>query len=129
MISFIEKTSSLQNRKFTNRTYLQNLKWFGPFHRTSTQQEEENRQYIQQYRDVCAICLEEFCYGNVVKILPCKHVFHVDCLDPWCLKQNASCPICKRHFTKDGMEPFDRSALDAELVTALRRGEGKEDDD
>lgn len=108
-----------------SRTYLQNYNLQVLFLRSPLPIDEANRQYIQQYRDVCPICLEEFHYGDVVKILPCKHVFHMDCLDPWFLEQNASCPVCKKGLTKHGMATITQSQIGSQLVQALRRSEEK----
>ncbi|MCD9559798.1 hypothetical protein HAX54_018097 [Datura stramonium] len=42
----------------------------------------------------CAICLDEWEIGGVVKEMPCKHRFHGDCVEKW-LKIHGSCPICR----------------------------------
>jgi hypothetical protein len=45
----------------------------------------------------CAICKEDFITPQtdlVVRMLPCGHIFHNDCILPW-LKRVASCPICR----------------------------------
>ena len=42
----------------------------------------------------CPICLTELEDGEEIKTLPCKHLFHPDCIDPW-LHKNSTCPICK----------------------------------
>eukprot|EP00842_Homolaphlyctis_polyrhiza_P000803 jgi/Hompol1/1723/HPOL_004795-RA len=47
-------------------------------------------------RDCCAICLDDFVAGVSVRELPCCHVFHDTCIDPWLLRHNRLCPICKR---------------------------------
>ncbi len=41
----------------------------------------------------CTICLSTFEAGDEARRLPCFHVFHSSCIDPW-LGQNAKCPIC-----------------------------------
>ena len=41
----------------------------------------------------CPICLEDVVSGQVMRLLPCAHRFHRDCIDSW-LQQKASCPIC-----------------------------------
>ncbi|XP_004487913.1 RING-H2 finger protein ATL10-like [Cicer arietinum] len=43
----------------------------------------------------CAICLEKFCDGDKMKLLPkCNHHFHVVCIDKWLLS-HSSCPTCR----------------------------------
>lgn len=42
----------------------------------------------------CAVCLEPYQAGELVRTIPCFHTFHVACIDPW-LAQRAECPICK----------------------------------
>ncbi|PIA17709.1 hypothetical protein COEREDRAFT_19777, partial [Coemansia reversa NRRL 1564] len=44
----------------------------------------------------CAICLDEIVVGNVIRKLPCPHVFHATCIDRWLLFQSSVCPLCKR---------------------------------
>jgi hypothetical protein len=43
----------------------------------------------------CAICLDEFENNEKVRVLPCKHRFHQDCLVPWLTERHSSCPLCK----------------------------------
>ncbi|CAM9449984.1 unnamed protein product [Discosporangium mesarthrocarpum] len=42
----------------------------------------------------CPVCLYEFQPQERVRIIPCLHQFHTECIDPW-LRQNAICPVCK----------------------------------
>jgi len=51
--------------------------------------------------DTCVICLEEFSPGQQIKILPCRHGFHGDCIDPWLSERSDQCPICKRSVLVD----------------------------
>lgn len=41
----------------------------------------------------CAICLDGYEHNNRVRILPCNHCFHVNCIDVW-LRKRATCPMC-----------------------------------
>ena len=43
----------------------------------------------------CPICLVEINDNEDIKRLPCKHLFHPNCIDTWLVK-NSACPICKR---------------------------------
>ena len=42
----------------------------------------------------CTICLTNFCVGEVIGQLPCRHIFHIDCIGEWVFK-HPTCPICR----------------------------------
>jgi len=48
------------------------------------------------HNETCPICLDDFVEGRNVKILPCKHGFHSECVDPWLNDRSDLCPICKK---------------------------------
>ncbi|KAF5092427.1 hypothetical protein D0Z00_004595 [Geotrichum galactomycetum] len=48
--------------------------------------------------DMCAICIEDFEESNIVRLLPCGHIFHPECIDPWFLTRQARCPLCKANY-------------------------------
>jgi hypothetical protein len=44
--------------------------------------------------ECCAICLGDYEAQDELRVLPCKHTFHVSCVDEWLLKK-ATCPRCR----------------------------------
>ena len=59
------------------------------------------------YNDTtCAICLSHHLPGNTVRVLPCKHIYHKRCIDPWFF-QHQTCPICKDDILKAVGLPYN----------------------
>ena len=46
-------------------------------------------------RAACAVCLEDYQPGDLLRMLPCGHWFHQPCVDQWLTARSALCPICK----------------------------------
>ncbi|KAL3796434.1 hypothetical protein HJC23_004231 [Cyclotella cryptica] len=57
----------------------------------------------------CTICLMEVCDGERVGVLPCSHIFHVDCLREWIIRRNA-CPLCQSEIATP--RPVQTDAID-----------------
>jgi hypothetical protein len=43
--------------------------------------------------EACGICLESYTLNTYIKHLPCKHIFHSDCIDEWLKNQSHCCPL------------------------------------
>jgi hypothetical protein len=41
----------------------------------------------------CSICTDDFEQGQDIRVLPCSHKFHPDCVDPWLLNVSGTCPL------------------------------------
>lgn len=54
------------------------------------------------FQEACAICLEDYNNGDMLRHLPCKHEFHKICIDSWLTKWGIFCPICKLEVTLGG---------------------------
>ncbi|MBA0760808.1 hypothetical protein Gotri_023529 [Gossypium trilobum] len=49
--------------------------------------------------ETCAICLEDYNDGELLKVLPCQHDFHSSCVESWLTKWGTFCPVCKLDMT------------------------------
>ena len=52
------------------------------------------RRQIEGGREECVICLSEMEDDDVVRLLPCSHIMHAECVDTW-LSSSPCCPCCK----------------------------------
>ncbi|KAI9847034.1 MAG: hypothetical protein M1838_001074 [Thelocarpon superellum] len=49
----------------------------------------------------CSICTEDFVKGEDVRVLPCNHKYHPECIDPWLLNVSGTCPLCRIDLRPD----------------------------
>ena len=49
----------------------------------------------------CPVCQCDWEAGDEVRILPCEHQFHTQCIDRWLQKHKANCPLCKKDVRED----------------------------
>lgn len=51
----------------------------------------------RQLGEECPVCFQHYEEGEELRILPCLHAFHTECIDRWLTSRRASalcCPIC-----------------------------------
>ncbi|XP_074285592.1 E3 ubiquitin-protein ligase RING1-like [Silene latifolia] len=58
---------------------------------------------VNSESNACAVCMTEFELNNEVKQMPCKHLYHPDCIIPW-LKMHNSCPVCRFELPTDDQD-------------------------
>lgn len=46
----------------------------------------------------CVICLNHIRQEDLVRTLPCRHIYHFKCIDEW-VKIKSNCPLCNTNLT------------------------------
>lgn len=70
----------------------------------------------------CPICLDDFIGGETeVRELPCKHIFHPECIDLFLRDNSSLCPMCKKSALPAGYCPVKVTNLMVRRERLVRR--------
>ncbi|PON91813.1 43kDa postsynaptic protein [Trema orientale] len=56
-----------------------------------------SEELLDSKSSVCSVCRDRFKKGAELRVLPCKHVYHKDCILRW-LKVRNTCPECRHEL-------------------------------
>jgi len=75
-------------------------------HAPSSSAIQHERLQLTFSQSTCPICLEDYVSGeSTVRELPCRHIFHPDCVDTFLLENSSLCPVCKKSVLPAGYCP------------------------
>ncbi|KAJ2389958.1 hypothetical protein H4S02_002104 [Coemansia sp. RSA 2611] len=123
-----QSAASLHEQAARRRPGLSHIHFFNPFARavrrltrSRRQRETEAELYKNQLagpvpdfmpRDAddctCAICLDDYKDGAILRLLPCGHHMHQACVDEW-LHINQTCPLCKQSAVSGELQAQETS--------------------
>lgn len=64
----------------------------------------------------CCVCLSKFHKNDTMKKLPCRHIFHRDCVDQWLAVCQKTCPLCRVSVDSVDAEKHAKEQLNDDLV-------------
>ncbi|KAJ1835502.1 hypothetical protein LPJ63_001054 [Coemansia sp. RSA 2711] len=64
----------------------------------------------------CIVCIDDFVVGSKMRILPCGHNFHIECIDPWLTSKSSLCPLCK-HDARSVLTDLERAYSGPRITT------------
>lgn len=74
------------------------------------------------YQPTCAICLDDFVESDSsVRELPCRHIFHPECIDTFLRENSSLCPMCKKSSLPKGYCPAEITNIMVRRERHLRR--------
>lgn len=96
LIDFLELLDELNNDDNLSQNQTLNINEFNNLTKTKYEFIKNETTY-----NICQICQDEqeFKDDDELLILPCKHLFHYNCLKKWLLEYNNSCPLCRYHLS------------------------------
>ncbi|KAJ5194059.1 hypothetical protein N7472_006525 [Penicillium cf. griseofulvum] len=75
----------------------------------------------------CPICTDDFIKGQDLRVLPCNHQFHMECIDPWLMNVSGTCPLCRIDLnppqpedpeqTEENADQYDQSHVEGAVLT------------
>lgn len=87
---------------------------------TTTYRRDTTTSDVEMATDTCcSICLDDFKTGETLRLLPCGHSFHTDCVLPWLTERQGRCPLCKTPAVDEGND--ERRRVDATTVVVADR--------
>ncbi|ORZ17172.1 hypothetical protein BCR42DRAFT_414068 [Absidia repens] len=93
------------------REYRRRIKDIAPCHVVSSLPSRPFQSEPTDFKDItdnkeenddekCAICLEFYEDDEMIRTLPCRHEFHLHCIDIWLTTRKKFCPICKYNICR-----------------------------
>ena len=72
----------------------------------------------------CPICLEDYIPNEtLVRSLPCHHIYHPSCIDPFLLGNSSLCPVCKSKVTLPTTVSMNAGTICPPITNAMVRRE------
>ena len=85
--------------KRKERIYIKRVEFFEDIEETTLKTMSKKKEKI--YSEDCAVCTDKL--DGKIRVLPCKHAFHKDCLKPWIKsmmeeRKMPICPVCRQNI-------------------------------
>lgn len=73
-------------------------------------------------QSICPICLDDFIpHETTVRSLPCHHIYHPACIDPFLLNNSSLCPVCKAKVLPQEQNAYTHEPVTNAMVRYERR--------